>query len=87
MKLYLGTKEQNSSSGRYDCFSCHDSLTIYLNWEEGYGWDEAEKAAIATGWVRRKFHPAANLWFCSAFCAYKSKKAKELQEYWENHAQ
>lgn len=47
--------------------------------------DDGEEEMYANGWVIRSFAPAVKISFCSPYCAFKSKKALYLNNYWNNY--
>lgn len=65
------------------CWGCGKCVTRgYHDHEESQAQTELLKK---DGWMRRRFGPGADPWFCSEDCAFNSYNARTAWEWWGNH--
>jgi hypothetical protein len=74
------SEETNQSTFTLSCWGCHKE--VVLPYTGAAHLDKQLSSQMKDGWVRRKFAPNAEAWFCSLICAYQSLPAKQAEEWW-----
>ena len=65
------------------CWGCGKSIT--KPYEGIFDIEIKLQMASLEGWIKRKFGPGAEVWFCGPSCAYHSIPARQAEEWWEIH--